>query len=161
MRTNLLKIDLNHPDVAKDLLSWGPWVLQVRLPNDESGLGLFPETKNPQTTGGNGFRLDAIKHMDRDFLQQFVRSRKRSVKQTHIAIIPTYPRSNMRVETLADLDCLWSLNTGPQSRFTTSRSPTTFTGFLGRLASTGSCPGSTHTTAWYVVLALPLNGPVY
>lgn len=35
--TDRSKIDHNHPEVAKDLLSWGPWVLQVRLPNDTSG----------------------------------------------------------------------------------------------------------------------------
>lgn len=29
--SNRLKIDHNHPEVAKDLLSWGPWVLQVCL----------------------------------------------------------------------------------------------------------------------------------
>ena len=33
--TNPSKVDHNHPEVAKDLLSWGPWVLQVRLPNDK------------------------------------------------------------------------------------------------------------------------------
>lgn len=31
MHTYQLKIDHNHPDVAKDLLAWGSWVLQVRL----------------------------------------------------------------------------------------------------------------------------------
>jgi alpha-amylase len=30
-----------------------------------------------QTTGGSGFRLDAIKHMDREFLLQWVSKRKK------------------------------------------------------------------------------------
>ncbi|KAF8508526.1 glycoside hydrolase family 13 protein [Hysterangium stoloniferum] len=49
-----IDIDHRHPDVRKDLMSWGPWVLN--------------------TIGANGFRLDAIKHMDRKFLLQFVRN---------------------------------------------------------------------------------------
>ncbi|KIJ51076.1 glycoside hydrolase family 13 protein [Sphaerobolus stellatus SS14] len=45
-------IDHRHPDVRNDFLSWGPWVLE--------------------TVGSNGFRLDAIKHMDRKFVLEFV-----------------------------------------------------------------------------------------
>ena len=47
--TDRLKVDHNHPEVAQDLLSWGPWVLQVRLPNDISGQALLPETQNEHT----------------------------------------------------------------------------------------------------------------
>ncbi|KAJ7158745.1 glycoside hydrolase family 13 protein [Mycena filopes] len=52
----LLGIDHRHPkvhfpDVQKDLLDWGSWILE--------------------TTGATGFRLDAIKHMDRRFLHRF------------------------------------------------------------------------------------------
>lgn len=36
--SNRLKVDHNHPEVANDLLSWGPWVLQVCLLDD----GLCP-----------------------------------------------------------------------------------------------------------------------
>ena len=36
-----LKVDHNHPEVAKDLLSWGPWVLQVCLLDDGLCLGPF------------------------------------------------------------------------------------------------------------------------
>ena len=43
--TDRLKVDHNHPEVAKDLLSWGPWVLQVCLPNDTSGQVPHPETQ--------------------------------------------------------------------------------------------------------------------
>ncbi|TFK94098.1 glycoside hydrolase family 13 protein [Polyporus arcularius HHB13444] len=48
-----IDIDHRHPDVRKDLLAWGNWVLQ--------------------TTGGAGFRFDAIKHMDRRFLLHFIK----------------------------------------------------------------------------------------
>jgi len=43
--TDRLKVDHNHPEVAKDLLSWGPWVLQVRLPNDMSDQVPLPEAQ--------------------------------------------------------------------------------------------------------------------
>ncbi|EPQ54105.1 glycoside hydrolase family 13 protein [Gloeophyllum trabeum ATCC 11539] len=44
-------IDHNHPEVREDIFAWGPWVLD--------------------TTGAAGFRLDAIKHIDRGFLLEF------------------------------------------------------------------------------------------
>ena len=34
--THCSKIDHNHPEVAKDLLAWGNWVLQVCLSNKAS-----------------------------------------------------------------------------------------------------------------------------
>lgn len=49
-----IDIDFRHPDVRKDFLEWGPWVLQE--------------------TGAAGFRLDACKHIDRDFLREFVKT---------------------------------------------------------------------------------------
>ena len=36
--TNCSKVDHNHPEVAKDMLAWGPWVLQVRSSNNKSGM---------------------------------------------------------------------------------------------------------------------------
>jgi len=57
-----LDIDHRHPEVRKDLLSWGTWVLE--------------------TTGAMGFRLDAIKHMDRRFLLEFLK-RARQLKDRH------------------------------------------------------------------------------
>ncbi|KAF8520501.1 glycoside hydrolase family 13 protein [Gautieria morchelliformis] len=48
-----IDIDHRHPEVREDLKSWGSWVLE--------------------TVGSNGFRLDAIKHMDRKFLLEFIR----------------------------------------------------------------------------------------
>ncbi|KIM84842.1 glycoside hydrolase family 13 protein [Piloderma croceum F 1598] len=47
-------IDHRHPEVRKDLLAWGTWVLD--------------------TTGATGFRLDAIKHMDLRFVQEFLKN---------------------------------------------------------------------------------------
>ncbi|KAI0280777.1 glycoside hydrolase family 13 protein [Russula aff. rugulosa BPL654] len=41
-------VDFRHPDVQEDMHNWSDWILS--------------------TTGGSGFRLDAIKHMDRKFL---------------------------------------------------------------------------------------------
>lgn len=46
-------VDFRHPDVQRDMNDWSDWILQ--------------------TTGGSGFRLDAIKHMDREFLLQWIK----------------------------------------------------------------------------------------
>ncbi|KAG8889411.1 hypothetical protein FRB99_003992 [Tulasnella sp. 403] len=46
-------IDHAHPDVQKDLFNWGNWVLQE--------------------TGAFGFRFDAIKHIDENFMREFVK----------------------------------------------------------------------------------------
>lgn len=57
--------------MQKDLLAWGAWVLEVT-----SNIFDYLLSSNwhwSQTTGAMGFRLDAIKHMDRRFLLEFVR----------------------------------------------------------------------------------------
>lgn len=59
-------IDHRHPLVRKDLLNWGPWVLQE--------------------TGAVGFRLDAIKHYDYKFLLEFLRSCRRSTNSRMFAV---------------------------------------------------------------------------
>jgi alpha-amylase len=41
-----------------------------------------------QTTGGSGFRLDAIKHMDRDFLLQWVSKLTKPYFDTLVTIRP-------------------------------------------------------------------------
>ncbi|PSR75546.1 hypothetical protein PHLCEN_2v9026 [Hermanssonia centrifuga] len=51
-RSDAFQIDHRNPEVRKDILEWAGWVLQ--------------------TTGAMGFRLDAIKHMDRRFLLTFL-----------------------------------------------------------------------------------------
>ncbi|KAG8878825.1 hypothetical protein FRB97_002193 [Tulasnella sp. 331] len=48
-----IDIDLRHPEVRKDYLDWAAWVLKE--------------------TGCGGLRLDACKHMDRDFLRDFIK----------------------------------------------------------------------------------------
>ncbi|KAM0789626.1 hypothetical protein ACM66B_000431 [Microbotryomycetes sp. NB124-2] len=51
-------IDHAHPDVRDDWFKWSEWVLKE--------------------TGAEGFRFDAVKHIDRDFIRDFVKeARKR------------------------------------------------------------------------------------
>jgi alpha-amylase len=66
-----LQIDHRHPDVRSDLFAWSDWVLEVG--SMESRLVWYLITRL-QTTNAGGYRLDAIKHMDRRFLREFVRS---------------------------------------------------------------------------------------
>ncbi|KAH7921040.1 glycoside hydrolase family 13 protein, partial [Leucogyrophana mollusca] len=62
-----IDIDHRHPHVRQDLFSWGSWILD--------------------TTGGSGFRLDAIKHMDRRFLLEFIeRSRNKPDRRRLFAV---------------------------------------------------------------------------
>ncbi|KAG7451163.1 glycoside hydrolase family 13 protein [Guyanagaster necrorhizus] len=56
-----IDIDHRHPAVQEDLFNWGSWILQ--------------------TTGAVGFRLDAIKHIDRRFLISFVSCYQRARSQ--------------------------------------------------------------------------------
>ena len=51
MYTDRLKIDHNHPDVAKDLLAWGSWVLQVRLAYDNLEPKSQPRNEHPDDGG--------------------------------------------------------------------------------------------------------------
>lgn len=45
-------LDYDHPEVAKDVLNWGPWLSkQVKI---------------------KGIRFDAVKHFSEDFLRQFI-----------------------------------------------------------------------------------------
>ncbi|MGF7049533.1 alpha-amylase [Paenibacillus sp. DS2015] len=44
-------IDYNHPQVREEMISWGKWLTQ--------------------TVSCDGFRLDAIKHINHDFIEQF------------------------------------------------------------------------------------------
>ncbi|BEI84455.1 hypothetical protein CcaverHIS002_0410590 [Cutaneotrichosporon cavernicola] len=50
-------IDHHHPEVQEDLNNWGDWVLKE--------------------TGAFGFRFDAVKHISRDFIGQFVKHIRR------------------------------------------------------------------------------------
>lgn len=65
-----IDIDHRHPEVRKDLMKWGTWVLQ--------------------TTGGAGFRLDAIKHMDRRFLLSFIKHVRETLGRPDLFSVAEY-----------------------------------------------------------------------
>ncbi|KAK4054314.1 hypothetical protein OIO90_003547 [Microbotryomycetes sp. JL221] len=52
-------IDHSHPEVRDEWFKWGEWVLKE--------------------TGAVGFRFDAVKHIDRDFIRDFVRETRKRV----------------------------------------------------------------------------------
>lgn len=47
-------IDVSHPLAREDLINWGKWVVRE--------------------TGADGFRFDAVRHIDEQFLSEFVRA---------------------------------------------------------------------------------------
>ena len=59
-------IDHRHPEVLSDLLDWGTWIL--------STLG----------DSAAGFRFDAIKHIDRDFIATFVKHVRQETGQPNL-----------------------------------------------------------------------------
>ncbi|KAH9039701.1 glycoside hydrolase family 13 protein [Lactarius hengduanensis] len=63
-------IDFRHPDVQRDMNEWSDWILQ--------------------TTGGSGFRLDAIKHMDREFLLQWIKGVRRRDGRSRAFMVAEY-----------------------------------------------------------------------
>ncbi|GJE88650.1 alpha-amylase [Phanerochaete sordida] len=63
-------IDHRHPAVRDDLLAWSKWVLE--------------------TTGGQGFRLDAIKHMDRTFLLEFLKTARKLPERQNLFAVAEY-----------------------------------------------------------------------
>ena len=65
-------MDLQHPELKEDHKQWSTWVLDVgeRAPLKMKNIWTEIEI---QTTGAAGFRLDAIKHMDHQFLLEWVR----------------------------------------------------------------------------------------
>ncbi|KAJ3567408.1 hypothetical protein NP233_g6388 [Leucocoprinus birnbaumii] len=63
-------IDHRHPDVRDDLFNWGAWILD--------------------TTGASGYRLDAIKHIDRNFLIDFIRSSREKTNQDRLFCVSEY-----------------------------------------------------------------------
>ncbi|KAI0784258.1 alpha amylase [Abortiporus biennis] len=68
-------IDHTHPEVKRDLLSWGTWVLE--------------------TTGAMGFRLDAIKHMDRRFLLEFIKHARKVPGRKNLFAVAEYWSSDL------------------------------------------------------------------
>ncbi|KAF8183952.1 glycoside hydrolase family 13 protein [Pholiota molesta] len=63
-------IDHRHPEVQEDLLSWGKWILE--------------------TTGATGFRLDAIKHIDRKFMVQWIQEVRRAIGSKSMFVVAEY-----------------------------------------------------------------------
>ncbi|KAK7691063.1 hypothetical protein QCA50_006166 [Cerrena zonata] len=72
-----IDIDHRHPDVQKDLFAWGAWVLQ--------------------TTGATGFRLDAIKHMDRRFLLDFIKHARKVEGRQNLFAVAEYWSANVEL----------------------------------------------------------------
>ncbi|KAI0956156.1 hypothetical protein AcV7_006632 [Taiwanofungus camphoratus] len=70
-------IDHRHPEVRKDLLDWGNWVLE--------------------STGAAGFRLDAIKHMDRYFLLDFLKNVRQTSGREDLFAVAEYWSSDVRL----------------------------------------------------------------
>ncbi|THH33212.1 hypothetical protein EUX98_g974 [Antrodiella citrinella] len=70
-----LDIDHRHPEVRKDILSWGTWVLE--------------------TTGAMGFRLDAIKHMDKRFLIEFLKRARELKDRQNLFAVAEYWSANV------------------------------------------------------------------
>ncbi|KAG8832562.1 hypothetical protein FRC17_001125 [Serendipita sp. 399] len=70
-------IDHRHPEVRDDFLKWGPWVLQ-------------------ETGASGGFRLDAIKHMDSQFLCEFLQHTRLSLQKPDLFAVGEYWTSDAR-----------------------------------------------------------------
>ncbi|KAL1949454.1 hypothetical protein VTO73DRAFT_8335 [Trametes versicolor] len=70
-----IDIDHRHPDVRNDIFTWGSWVLE--------------------TTGGAGFRFDAIKHMDRRFLLQFIKHVREASDRPDLFSVAEYWSGNI------------------------------------------------------------------
>ncbi|KIK90943.1 glycoside hydrolase family 13 protein [Paxillus rubicundulus Ve08.2h10] len=62
-----IDIDHRHPEVRHDLFSWGSWILEE--------------------TGASGFRLDAIKHIDRSFLLEFIQRSRNLPNRERLLIV--------------------------------------------------------------------------
>ncbi|KAF9533777.1 glycoside hydrolase family 13 protein [Crepidotus variabilis] len=69
-------IDHRHPAVQEDLLNWGEWILQ--------------------TTGATGFRLDAIKHIDRKFMLNWIQETRRRSGKKEMFVVSEYWTGNLK-----------------------------------------------------------------
>nr|BAW15172.1 alpha-amylase [Pholiota microspora] len=63
-------IDHRHPAVQEDLLAWGKWILE--------------------TTGATGFRLDAIKHIDRKFMVRWIEDIRLAIGGKSMFVVAEY-----------------------------------------------------------------------
>ena len=67
-------LDMSHPEVLKELDTWGKWYLDI--------------------TGVNGMRLDAVKHIDADFFKKWLND-MRSYKKENFFAVGEYWSSNL------------------------------------------------------------------
>ncbi|KAF5326937.1 hypothetical protein D9619_004839 [Psilocybe cf. subviscida] len=70
-------VDHRHPDVQQDFLNWGPWILE--------------------TTGAVGFRLDAIKHIDRKFMLKWIQETRRASGRKDMFAVSEYWSGNLKL----------------------------------------------------------------
>lgn len=68
-------IDHDHPDVQKDINDWGTWVLKE--------------------TGAQGFRFDAVKHIDVGFISQFVQHVRKEIGNDKLFCVGEYWKDSM------------------------------------------------------------------
>ncbi|KDR76242.1 hypothetical protein GALMADRAFT_247535 [Galerina marginata CBS 339.88] len=72
-----IDIDHRHAAVKEDLISWGKWILE--------------------TTGANGFRLDAIKHIDRKFMLHWIQETRRRSEMKDMFVVSEYWSGNLKL----------------------------------------------------------------
>ncbi|KAH9481377.1 Alpha-amylase [Psilocybe cubensis] len=70
-------IDHRHPAVREDLENWGEWILK--------------------TTGASGFRLDAIKHVDRKFMLHWIQETRRRSGLKDMFVVSEYWSGNLKM----------------------------------------------------------------
>ena len=63
-------IDVSHPIVREELINWGKWIIRE--------------------TGADGFRFDAVRHIDEKFLAEFVRA----VREDQDNVSHSFPKRN-------------------------------------------------------------------
>lgn len=79
-------IDFDHPEVVQNMKDWAVWFFE--------------------TTGIKGFRLDAIKHIDRDFVQKFINELTDILGEDNFYVFGEYWNANHEVK----LDYLEDIN---------------------------------------------------
>lgn len=72
-----IDIDHRHPAVQEDLINWGKWILE--------------------TSGAPGFRLDAIKHIDRKFLLRWIQETRRQSGLKDMFVVSEYWSGNVKL----------------------------------------------------------------
>ena len=60
-------LDYKHPEVIENIYEWADWFVE--------------------TTGVQGFRMDAIKHIDSFFMRNFIRDVKEKQGQTSMSLV--------------------------------------------------------------------------